>query len=142
MRNVISLCLLLVFCCTAVNAQPKDEKALAAAVERLNQGILDPEKALLESIASEALSYGHSGGIVQGKAKFVDDLIHGTFDFQSIRITEQTISISGDNAIVRHNLFAKATDSGVPEDVRLGILLVWRREKGEWKLLARQAFKL
>ena len=130
------------FSVSAVIAQSKDEKALAAAVDRLNKGILDPEKTLLESIASEALSYGHSGGTIQGKAKFVDDLIHGTFDFQSIQIAEQTISISGDNAIVRHNLFAKATDSGVPEDVRLGILLVWRREKGEWKLLARQAFKI
>jgi hypothetical protein len=115
---------------------------VALVVEKLNKAIVDPEKGLLESIASEGLSYGHSGGKVQNKAQFVDDLVNGAFNFSSVNALDQTISISGDNAIVRHTLVAKATNAGVPTDIRIGNVMVWRKESGQWKLLARQAFKL
>lgn len=130
---------------SAVNlsaSSPEDEAAVAAAVDSLNKGILDPEKNLLESIASDGLSYGHSGGKVQNKAEFVDDLVNGSFDFQSVNITNQTISVFGDNAIVRHTFTAKATNAGAPVDLNIGNLLVWRKEGGQWKLIARQAFKI
>jgi len=128
---------------TASNASsPEDEMAVAAAVDSLNKGILDPEQNLLENIASDALSYGHSGGKVQNKAEFVDDLVNGSFDFQSVNTANQTISVSGDNAIVRHTFTAKATNAGAPVDLNIGNVLVWRKESGQWKLLARQAFKV
>jgi len=127
---------------TSTVSSPEDEAAVAAAVESLNKAIVDPEKQQLENLASDALSYGHSGGKVQNKVEFADDLVNGPFDFQSINIVDQTISVSADNAIVRHTFTAKATNAGVPTDVNIGILMVWRKEGGDWKLLARQAFKL
>ena len=134
---------LILFCAINIaEAQTKDEKAVAAAVETLNKGILDPDKALLENIASEALSYGHSGGKVQTKTEFVEDLLHGTFDFLSVNTSNQKIMVSGKNAIVRHTFVAKATNAGTPVDLNIGNLLVWRKESGKWKLIARQAFKI
>ncbi len=141
MKKILSI-LVLVMAVTVVKAQTKHEIAVAAAVERLNKGILDPDKALLESIASEGLSYGHSGGKVQNKAEFVEDLLHGTFDFLSVNTSNQKITVSGKNAIVRHTFVAKATNSGNPVDLNIGNLLVWRKESGQWKLIARQAFKI
>lgn len=126
----------------ATGSSAEDEGAVAAAVDSLNKGILDPEKSLLENIASEGLSYGHSGGKVQNKAEFVDDILNGSFDFQTVNIANQTIKVIGDNAIVRHTFTAKATNAGAPVDLNIGNLLVWRKEIGQWKLLARQAFKV
>lgn len=125
-----------------MGAQTKDEKAVASAVEILNKGIIDPDKALLENITSEGLSYGHSGGKIQNKTEFVEDLIHGTFDFLTVNTSNQKIMISGKNAIVRHTFTAKATNAGTPVDLNIGNLLVWRKEHGQWKLIARQAFRL
>ena len=125
-----------------MSAQTKDEKAVASAVEILNMGIVDPDKSLLENITSEGLSYGHSGGKIQNKAEFVEDLIHGTFDFLTVNTSNQKIMISGKNAIVRHTFTAKATNAGTPVDLNIGNLLVWRKEHGQWKLIARQAFRL
>ncbi|HXH99573.1 MAG TPA: nuclear transport factor 2 family protein [Sphingobacteriaceae bacterium] len=142
MKKILSLFILFTLSVTAVNAQSKDEKAVAAAVEMLNKGILSPEKNLLENIASDGLSYGHSGGKVQTKAEFVEDLVNGTFRFQTVNTSDQKITISGKNAIVRHVFIAKATNAGTPVDLRIGNLLVWKKEHGQWKLLARQAFKL
>jgi hypothetical protein len=142
MNKLFTIIALMAFSVITVKAQSKDEKAVALVVEKLNKAIVDPEKGLLESIASEGLSYGHSGGKVQNKAQFVDDLVNGAFNFSSVNALDQTISISGDNAIVRHTLVAKATNAGVPTDIRIGNVMVWRKESGQWKLLARQAFKL
>jgi thioredoxin-related protein len=141
MKQILSL-LVVFLAVTLVKAQTKDEIAVAAAVERLNKGILDPDKALLESIASEGLSYGHSAGKVQNKAEFVEDLLHGTFDFLTVATSNQKIMVSGKNAIVRHTFVAKATNAGTPVDLNIGNLLVWRKEGGKWKLIARQAFKI
>lgn len=141
MKKILSVIIIL-FVVSFANAQTKDEKAVAAAVERLNKGILDPEKDLLEDIASEGLSYGHSGGKVQTKAEFVEDLLHGTFDFKTVSTTNQQIWVTGKNAIVRHTFLAKATNAGSPVDLNIGNLLVWRKEHGKWKLIARQAFKI
>lgn len=125
-----------------LNAQSKDVEAVSAAVEKLRKAIVNPEKTILEDIASDALSYGHSAGKVQNKAEFVDDLLKGPFDFSSVETANQTISISGKNAIVRHTFIAKATNAGVPTDIKIGIMMVWRKEGSAWKLYARQAFRL
>lgn len=142
MNKSLILIALMTFSVITVAAQSKHENAVASAVEKLNRAIVDPEKVLLENIVSEGLSYGHSGGKVQNKAEFVDDLINGAFNFSSVTPTDQTISISGKNAIVRHIFVAKATNAGVPTDIRIGNVMVWRKEGGQWKLLARQAFRL
>lgn len=124
-------------------AQSKDEKDLAARVEALRQAMVSGQKADLEKIVSEDLSYGHSSGKIEDKAAFVHALTSGESDFTEITLSDQTIRISGNTALVRHKLTGQTNDKGKsPGTVNLGVLLVWSRQKGEWKLLARQAFKL
>ena len=142
MKVFFVVLIILTFPVLSLTAQSKDEKEVAVAVEKLNRAMVDPEKSALESIVSAGLSYGHSGGIVQNKEVFIDDLINGAFNFSSISPINQTISITGTIAIVRNILVAKATDSGVPTDLRIGNAMVWRKEGGAWKLLVRQAFML
>ncbi|MBL7737838.1 MAG: nuclear transport factor 2 family protein [Chitinophagaceae bacterium] len=125
-----------------VPAQEKGEKAVAAVVEKLRQAMIDGSKAELESIASEKLSYGHSGGLIENKTEFVEKIASGRSDFVTIDIKDQTISVSGKTAIVRHKLSAKTNDGGKPGEVNLLILLVFQKENKQWKLLARQAVKL
>ena len=142
MKSILSLFVLVALSVLTVCAQSKHERAIAAAVESLNKGIVNPEKSLLENIASDELSYGHSGGKVQNKSEFIDDLLNGSFDFLTVTTSDQKIIISDKNAIVRHIFTAKAINAGTPVDLRIGILLLWKKEHGQWKLLARQAFKL
>jgi len=126
----------------AVHAQTKDEKAVATAVESLRKAMVDADKKVLENLSSEKLSYGHSSGVVEGKADFVDKIASGKSDFVTIELTEQSISISDKAAIVRHVFNATTNDGGKPGTVKIKVLLVWQKEKGGWKLLARQAVKL
>jgi len=123
------------------HAQTKDEKAVANTVERLRIAMIDGNKAELESIASDKLSYGHSSGYLEGKAEFVEKIVSGQSDFVTIELTDQAISVNGGTAIVRHKLNAVTNDSGKPGEVHLYILLVFQKEHRQWKLLARQAVR-
>jgi ketosteroid isomerase-like protein len=123
-------------------AQSKEDAAVNAAVENLKKAMIDGDKAELEKITSDKLSYGHSSGKIEDKPTFVDNIVTGKSDFVTIELTNQTVSVSGDAAIVRHTLSATTNDNGNPGSVKLNILLVWQKQKGQWKLLARQAVKV
>jgi ketosteroid isomerase-like protein len=123
-------------------AQSKEESAVGAAIETLRKAMIDGDKAGLQGITADQLSYGHSSGKVEDKATFVDNIASGKSDFVTIDLTNQTIAVAGDAAIVRHTLSATTNDGGTPGSVKLNILLVWQKQKGQWKLLARQAVKV
>lgn len=88
------------------------------------------------------MSYGHSSGVIQNQEVFIEKLLNGESDFVTIEFQNQSIQISDDVAIVRHNLAAHTKDSGVEKDIKIGIMLVWQKQKGKWLLIARQAYKL
>lgn len=136
----LSLIILIFTSGLVANAQSKDETLVAAAVEKLRVAMISGNKADLESVLSDDLTYGHSSGKVQSKAVFVEEISTKKSDFLKIELSEQTISIAGDVAIVRHILVADTNDGGKPANPHLGIVLVWKKTKGEWKLIARRAF--
>lgn len=123
------------------------EGAAAAAVRARVDGfivaLLKPERSVLEEFTSPDLNYGHSNGRIENREEFFRTMVEGHSRFLSIELSEQAIKISGDIAIARHVLFAHTHDKGKePGTIRIGILLIWRRECSAWKLLARQAYKL
>jgi ketosteroid isomerase-like protein len=128
----------------SLNLKAQDKKAeVENAVTYLINALISGRQADLEYIANDSLSYGHSSGKIQNKAEFVQALVTNQSDFVTIDITKQSILIDGNTAIVRHNLYAKTNDSGNPGEVYLGIMLVFTKQtNGEWKLLARQAYKI
>ena len=140
--KIITLLLLILLVSFATaTAQTKEEKRVAEAVETLRQAMINGDRARLEKIADQSLTYGHSGGHIDDKKEFVEKLASGISDFVSITLSEQTITILGNTAIVRHNLSADTNDSGKPGQVKLKVLLVWAKIHRQWKLIARQAVK-
>lgn len=120
-----------------------DEKAVAAAVEQFKTAIISAERAKLESITADKLVYGHSGGKVQNKAEFIEEIVSlQPNDYLTIDLSEQTITVSGETAVVRHIYASGFTSNGVPGSLRIGNVLIWQNQEGEWKLLARQAYRL
>jgi hypothetical protein len=123
------------------SSKSKDEIAVAARVETLRQSMIDADGTKLNELTSAGLSYGHSSGMVQNKAAFIEKIMNGESDFVAIEFQNQTIEIVGDAAIVRHNLVAHTKDGGIDKNIKIGIMLVWQKQKNKWLLIARQAFK-
>ncbi len=136
------LLLLFSFSLLYSTAQSKDEKAVEAATAFLVKALESGNRADLQDIASPELSYGHSNGLIEDKTAFVEAIASGKSDFVKIDISNQTIAVSGKTAIVRHRLDGVTNNNSTPGEIHLNILLVFRNEKGNWKLYARQAARV
>lgn len=127
-----------------VNCQQSDEeKNVTAAIETLKKAIVDADKSLLESIAADELVYGHSNGKVQNKSEFIQEIVSKQpIDYIKVETTDQTIKIAGNTAVVRHIYSAETVNNGAPGSLKIGNMLIWQKQNGKWKLLARQAYRI
>lgn len=124
-----------------IGARTNEEREVAAQIEKLRQVMIKPNKPVLESLVAEELSYGHSSGAVENKKQFVDGLVLGNSVFKAITFQDETIRVAGDNAIVRHRFLADSFNNNTPGKIDIMVLTVWKKQDGEWKVLARQAVK-
>jgi hypothetical protein len=122
-------------------AQSADEKEVASRVEALRNALITPDKTILEDLAAEELSYGHSSGLIENKTAFVNALVSGKTKFSSVVFSDQTITIAGNAAVVRHRMTADLNNNNGIIKIDIIILLVWQKQNGKWKILARQAAK-
>ena len=76
--------------------------AVAEAVAALTKAMLAADKAQLDTLVADQLSYGHSGGVIQTKAEFVDVIASKKAVYKSIVLSDQTVAVAGNAAIVRH----------------------------------------
>lgn len=125
----------------AALAQSPQQASVASAAEKLRVLMVDPDAGGLDAVVAPELSYGHSSGRVENKAEFISSLTAGTSDFVTLDLSEQSVQVVKDTAIVRHFLSAATNDSGKPGTVSLRVLQVWQNQQGQWKLLARQAVR-
>ena len=125
-----------------LHAQTKSEKAVADAVEQLRKAMVDADSTMLDKLTLLKLSYGHSGGHIDDQKEFVQKIVSGKSDFVTLEFAEQTVSVSNNVALVRHKFNAATNDNGKPGEVHLAVLLIWQKQHGDWKLLARQAIKM
>lgn len=124
-------------------AQPGEEAAVGRAVEALSKAMVARDRAQLEALTASALSYGHSAGRIENRREFVDNVVTGGSQFRFITLSDQTVGFSENEAIVRHLFTAETQDrEGKVTPVRIGVLQVWQKQGADWKLLARQAFRL
>lgn len=143
MKKQYYLLLVLLTFGLAANSQTKQEKAVSAAVEVFKKAMVEADGNLLDEITADQLVYGHSSGKVQNKTEFIAEVTNKQgIDYVSIDLAEQTIEVSAKVAIVRHIYSAETMNNGTPGKLKIGNMLVWQKQRGKWKLLARQAYKL
>jgi len=109
---------------SAVLAASADEAAVNQAVEALRKALLEADKAQLEQLAADQVSYGHSDGKVQTKAQFIDGIIGRKAVVKSLDFPELSIAVIGDAAIARHIYSSESETNGKPASVRIGALQV------------------
>jgi ketosteroid isomerase-like protein len=123
-------------------AESAEEAAVDKAVETLRKALLEKDRAQLEQLTAAQLSYGHSSGRVETKSQFVNGYVTSKATYKWITFPELTIAVVGDTAIARHLYEFESETDGKTNNVKIGALQVWQKQNGDWKLLARQGFKL
>jgi hypothetical protein len=127
---------------TSALAEGADEGAVKDAVEALRKAVFDKDKATLDKLTIAQLSYGHSSAVVQDKAAFIDGVMARKATLKSLTYPDLKIMMAGNNAIARHRYVSESEQDGKTTNIDIGILEVWNKEGGSWKLLARQGYKL
>jgi len=126
-----------------INSNEDDKAHLILAVSKLNQAMVDRDQATLKLLTMDELSYGHSSGKIENKEAFIHEVVNGDFVFISTATENQTILFSGeDTAVVRHIFSIDAINKGENVSIRIGNMLVFKKQQNQWKLLARQGYKL
>lgn len=124
-------------------AQTGKEGAVSAAVEALRKAMVAGDGSVLDKLSVAELRYGHTSGRLENKAEFIETLAGGKGGFTAIELSDQTVNVVGDIALVRHvfNGTRRNAPSG-EEMMKLSILTAWVPRQEQWKLLARQAARL
>jgi hypothetical protein len=120
----------------------KDEAVVASQIEILRQGLMTADGTKLAAVTSSSLSYGHSGGNIENKSAFIDNVVKKKSNVVSLEFQNQTISIAAETAIVRHIFVSHSKDEGIDKETKIGVMQVWQKQKKQWLLIARQAYKL
>lgn len=120
----------------------QEENQIEKRVEEFRMALIDPSRENLEDLCSIHLSYGHASGRVENYSQFVVTLISGANDFSSISFEDQSIQVTGNIAIARQTMNAKLSANGPEFSVKMGVMQIWQKENKNWKLIARQAFKI
>jgi ketosteroid isomerase-like protein len=123
-------------------AQSGEEAAVNDAIDSLTKAMMAADKGKLEELVADQLSYGHSSGAVETKAQFVDVVASKKTIYKTINLSEASAVVVGNNAIARHIFSAETESGGKAGSARVGVMQVWAKQDGRWKLLARQAFRL
>jgi hypothetical protein len=123
-------------------AEPADQAAVDQAVEALRKAILDADERTLRELVADELSYGlWPSGAIQNKSKFIDNIADKKMIYTSVTYSNPSITIAGNNAIVRHRESVEAHNDEKVWSVEFGVLQVWQKQDSQWRLLARQGWK-
>lgn len=136
--------ILLLFVALAVNAQGKKEKEVIERSYLLSHTVFGTKDSLvLEDLFAKKATYGHSGGKLESRQEAIANIAHNRSAYTDTSINNFSTLMYDDVAIVRFVFKATETKAdGKASALNLGMILTWVREKGKWKLLARQAYKL
>lgn len=119
-----------------------DEAALKDAVEALRKAILTADKERLAALTAADLTYGHSSAVVQDKATFIAGVVNRKATVKSLDFPDLKIAASGGAGWARHRYVSDSEQDGKTNHVDIGVLGVWQKQDGQWKLFARQGYKL
>ena len=123
-------------------AQSKEEK-IWGRVEALTKAVFETKDSLaLDDLVSNKVSYGHSGGNVEDKKTMVHNASNSKTEYRNKNFERVSIDVNDDAAIIRHTFRAISVDNGKESPLDLMILQVWKKEKGKWRLWARQAVRI
>ncbi len=142
MKKILTVIFLLAF--TAAFGQSKDETALTEKTYLLSNTVFGTKDSMtLDNLVAKMLTYGHSHGNLQTREEMIKSVSKNQSKYTDTAISNMKIFIEGKTAIVRYLFKANENKKdGSVTNLDFSMMLVWVKEKKEWKLMGRQAVSL
>lgn len=140
MKRYLLLCLIVLFVSGGVVAQ-QDSSGVLLAVQQFEKALLEKNEALIETLVSPQLIFGHSNGWVQDKQAVLKDMRSGHLSYLQINPSGIRIRMMGKKAVVEEKVEVEVKLDATQVKLKLFVLQYWERHKGQWKLVLRQSAK-
>jgi len=129
---------------SSARAVTADEETVAKRLEAFRAAQFAHDAKALEALCAAELSYSHSDAHIEDKATFIKNATSDKTKFLSLEYKDPWIRVVGDTAIVRFHWIAESETiaDGKKSSTNLHILMIWQKQAGDWKLLARASTKL
>src|SRR5262249_16355916 len=109
-----ALALSALFCSAARAAQTDADAVKALELKRFEAATHDQVDAVARLLADD-LTYVHSSGVVEDKAKYIDSLRTGKLKYQSIEPTDMQVRVYGTTAIITASARVSIVSDGQPK---------------------------
>jgi ketosteroid isomerase-like protein len=142
MRSLLIASFLMI--CFGASAQSKEQQEVWKRVEALSNAVFSTKDSIvLKDLVSNRVTYGHSAGNIENKQEMVHNASVSKTVYKNSELEKLSVDVDKNSAIVRHTFRAISVDEkGTETPLNLGLLQVWRKEQGKWRLWARQAVKI
>src|SRR6516225_2600119 len=95
-----------------------------------------------EAAVKKAVEELKAAWLKEDKAKFIEGAMGRKATVKSLEFPEMTVQVVGNTAIVRHLWVSQTELEGKVTDTKIGVMQVWQKQDGSWKLLARASYRL
>jgi len=109
---------------------------ILAMEQRRFKAMIAGDAGELETLLHRDLKYTHSSGAVDSKDSYTRGVREKLWDYQSIKTSNETVSVYGDTALIHCLLQIDLEVKGVPRQVYSVALTVWIEEEGRWQAVA------
>ena len=142
MKRLISLLAIVLTVSSFASAQTgKAEQQVLQAEKDRFAAMVKGDRAALEKLLSDDLTYTHSTALLESKEQFIKSVTGGTIDYVSIVPSEPDwkVRINGTTAVVNGVAAVNVVDKGNDRKIRIRFTTVYANRAGAWQLLAWQA---
>jgi len=140
-RSVIAAVVLMAAAGHGLRAQsPAPEQAVRQVEDRRIKAMIDDDFATLETVLADDLTYGHSSGVVDTKASYLETLRSGKTKYLTFDRAPSVVRVYGDTAIITGTATLSLRGQAAPFTLRYTLAYVMR--EGQWRMVAWQSTRL
>jgi Domain of unknown function (DUF4440) len=117
-----------------------EDQVLQAEKDRF-AAMVKGDRAALEKLLSDDLTYTHSTALLENKEQFLKSVTSGNIDYVSIVPSEPDwkVRVNGTTAVVNGVAAVNVVDNGKDRKIRIRFTTVQANRGGAWQLLAWQS---
>src|SRR5215203_1532532 len=141
MRRFVLIAVLLACASVAWAQTGKMEQQVLQAERDRFAAMVKGDRAALEKLLSDDLTYTHSTALLETKEQFIKSVTSGNIDYVSIEPSEADwkVRVSGNTAVVNGLAAVNVIDNGKDRKIRIRYTTVHANRGSAWQLLAWQA---
>jgi ketosteroid isomerase-like protein len=132
--------LLLSFACAgALLAADPVSDAVAKAADGWRDALIRQDKAALDRLLADDLTYTHAGGKSETKAEYIASVTTGPSRYESFNKTDTRIRVYGDIAVLSG--FVDVKTAGRPS-YRVRTLEIYKKNNGQWQFADKESVRM